>query len=40
MGVGRGRYQGLNRGDQVSDEGDLKGQGVRGGGGKLSGTVC
>lgn len=39
MGVGRGRYQGLNRGDQVRDKGDL-GQGVRGGGGKLSGTVC
>lgn len=40
MGVGRSRYQGLNRGDQVSEEGDL-GQGVKGGGGeKLSGTVC
>lgn len=40
MGVGRGRDQGLNRGDQMSKEGDL-GQGVKGGGGeKLSGTVC
>ena len=40
MGVGWGWDQGLNRGDQMSKEGDL-GQGVKGEGGeKLSGTVC